>query len=179
VIRPRSTLPPNGLRAPTQLPLPADCWVVCAGNPGGPGVFICSARRGAAEDFDLIGRSADVSGIAGELQAMSSVPLAVPDDPDFAIARGAALDAATGPLSYPVGDATMSAPVAPTGQLSPRAGDPTMASPAAPTTEAFTGAEDATRAAAAESGPQLAYSMEDSDSELLPMEYGDDEDEEL
>jgi hypothetical protein len=38
--------------------------------------------------------------------AMSSLPVAVPDDPDFAIARGAALDAATGRLSYPAGDAT-------------------------------------------------------------------------
>ena len=136
-------------------------------------------QPGATEGVYLIGKSADVSGIAGELQAMSALPLAVPDDPDFAIARGAALDAATGPLSYPAGDATMSAPVAPTGRLSPPAGDPTMASPAAPMTEAFTGAEDATRAAATESGPQLAYSMEDYDSELLPMEYGDDEDEEL
>ena len=109
--------------------------------------------------------------------ALSSLPLAVPDDPDFAIARGAALDAATGRLSYPAGDATALAPVPPTGRFSSPPGDPTMASAAAPMTEAFTGAEDATRAAAME--PQLAYSMEDDDSDLLPMEYGGDDDEEL
>ena len=111
--------------------------------------------------------------------AMSSLPVAAPDDPDFAIARGAALDAATGRLSYPAGDATALAPVAPTGRFSSSAGDPTTASRAAPMTEAFTGAEDATRAATMESGPQLAYSLEDDDSELLPMEYGGDDDEEL
>jgi hypothetical protein len=111
--------------------------------------------------------------------AMSSLPVAVPDDPDFAIARGAALDAATGRLSYPAGDATALAPMAPTDRFSSPAGDPTTASPAAPMTEAFTGAEYATRAAAMESGPQLAYSMEDDDSELLPLEYGGDDDEEL
>ena len=109
--------------------------------------------------------------------AMSSLPLAVPGDPDFAIARGAALDAATGRLSYPAGDATALAPVAPTGRFSSPTGDPTMASSAPPMTEAFTGDEVATRAAASES--QLAYSMEDDDSELLPMEYGGDDDEEL
>jgi hypothetical protein len=99
--------------------------------------------------------------------AMSSLPLAVPDDPDFAIARGAALDAATGRLSYPAGDATALAPVPPTGRFSSPGGGPTMASAAAPMTEAFTGAEGATRAAAME--PQLAYSMDDDDSELLPL----------
>jgi hypothetical protein len=101
--------------------------------------------------------------------AMSSLPLAVPDDPDLAIARGAALDAATGRLSYPAGDATALAPVPPTGRFFSPGGDPTMASAAAPMTEAIPGAEDATRAAAMESGPQLAYSMEDDDSELLPL----------
>ena len=109
--------------------------------------------------------------------AMASLPLAVPDDPDFAIARGAALDAATGRLSYPAGDATALAPVPPTGPLSPQAGEDTMASAAAPMTEAFSESEVATRVAASE--PQLAYSMEDDDSELLPMEYGGDDDEEL
>jgi hypothetical protein len=108
--------------------------------------------------------------------AMSSLPVAAPDDPDFAIARGAALDAATGRLSYPAVDATALAPVSPTDRFSSSAGDPTTASRAAPMTEAFTGAEDATRAAAMESGPQLAYSLEDDDSELLPMEYGGDDD---
>src|SRR3984893_5659472 len=112
--------------------------------------------------------------------AMSSLPLAVPGDPGLAVARGAALDAATGRgaaldaatgrLSYPAGDATALAPV-------PPGGDPTMASAPAPMTEAFTGDEVATRAAASES--QLAYSMEDDDSELLPMEYGGDDDDEL
>ncbi|MDT5346543.1 MAG: hypothetical protein QOE52_5727, partial [Mycobacterium sp.] len=140
-------------------------------------------QPGAAQDVYLIGKSsADVSGITRELQAASSLPLAVPDDPDFAIARGAALDAATSQLSYPAGDATTAAPVAPTGRLSYPAGDATTAAPVAPMTGAFTGAEDVTRhaPAATESGPQLAYSMEDYDSELLPMEYGDgDEYEEL
>ncbi len=108
--------------------------------------------------------------------AMSSLPLAVPDDPDFAVARGAALDAATGRLSYPAGDATTLAPVPPTGSFSSTTGEETMLSAAAPMTEAFTGDEVATRAAAMES--QLAYSMEDDDSELLPMEYGGDDDDE-
>ncbi len=102
-------------------------------------------QPGAAEDVYLIGKPADVSGITRELQAASSLPLALPDDPDFAIARGAALDAATGRLSYPAGDATALAPVAPTGPLSYPAGDPTTASPTAPMTGAFTGAEAATR----------------------------------
>jgi len=109
--------------------------------------------------------------------AMASLPLAVSGDPEFAVARGAALDAATGRLSYPAGDATALAPVPPTGPLSSPAGEETMASAAAPMTAAFTGAEDATRVAAME--PQLAYSLEDDDSELLPMEYGGDDDEEL
>ncbi|HXD24606.1 MAG TPA: hypothetical protein VN609_01650, partial [Propionibacteriaceae bacterium] len=77
--------------------------------------------------------------------AMASLPLAVPDDPEFAVARGAALDAATGRLSYPAGDATALAPVQPTGPLSSPAGEETMASAAGPMTERTLAAEDATR----------------------------------
>ncbi|MGB9248498.1 MAG: hypothetical protein WCC28_01760, partial [Mycobacterium sp.] len=109
--------------------------------------------------------------------AMSSLPLAVPDDPAFATARGAALDASTGRLSYPAGDATALAHVPPTGRFSSPGGDPTMASAAAPMTEGIPDAEEATRVAAMES--QLAYSLEDDEAELLPMEYGGDDDEEL
>jgi hypothetical protein len=162
-----------------------------------------SDQRGANQ----LRQALDESGVQNvavlsESEAASYPPLAVPGDPEFGIARGAALGAATGQLPYPASDATMAAPAAPTGQLPYPAGDPTMAAPAAPTgqlpypagdpttaapaapmTEAFSEAEVATRnapAAAGESGAQLAYSMENYESELLPMEYGgEDEVEEL
>ena len=109
--------------------------------------------------------------------AMSSLPLAVPDDPDFAVARGAALDAATGRLSYPAGDATTLAPVPPTGSVFLAARRPNHG--------VSCSADDRRRSRVTRSrrGPrlsesQLAYSMEDDDSELLPMEYGGDDDDE-
>ena len=83
------------------------------------------------------------------------------------------------PAFLPAGDPTTAAPAEPPTQLSYAAGDATMAAPAA---GGFAGAEDETRnaPAAAESDAQLAYSMENGDSELLPMEYGgEDEAEEL
>ena len=85
-------LPPNGLRAPTRLALPADCWIVCA-------------TTGSAEDVYLIGKLADVSGIAESSRQRLLCGLRCRDDPDFAIARGAAMaaEAATGGLSYPAG----------------------------------------------------------------------------
>ena len=119
----------------------------------------------------------------------SSLTLAVPDDPDFAIARGAAMaaGAATGRLAYPVGDATMAAPAAPDATMvAPAAPDATMAAyavpdatmtaSAAPMTQGFTSDDALTRDAhaATDSGGQLAYSMENDQSEMLPMEYGGD-----
>ncbi|MGC2655564.1 MAG: hypothetical protein WA317_18635, partial [Mycobacterium sp.] len=186
----------------------------------------------AADSVYLISSSSDAAAIARELAATSSLPLAVPEDPDFAIARGAALEAVTarltyppagagarpaptGRLAYPAGDATMAAPAVATGQIPYPAGDPnappaatsrlaypagdaTMAAAAMPTgrfsypdgdattvaplgpigdeTAAFDGAT-ANAPAATGSGPELAYSQEEYDPELLPVEYdGDDDD---
>ena len=83
----------------------------------------------AADSIYLISSSSDAAAIARQLNATSSLPLAVPDNPDFAIARGAALEAVTARLSYP--SAVAGAPAASTGQLAFPAGDATMAAPAA------------------------------------------------
>ena len=166
------------------------------------GTRVCWSDQGRADRLRQVLDDSGVHNVAvlSESEATSSLPLAAPGDPDFATARGAALDAATGRLSYSAGDATTAAPAAPTQlsylagdattaapaepptQLSYPVGDATMAAPAGPATGGFAGAEDATRnaPAAGDSGAQLAYSMENDDSELLPMEYGgEDEADEL
>ncbi|MBV9352936.1 MAG: hypothetical protein JOZ23_15585, partial [Mycobacterium sp.] len=136
---------------------------------------------------------------AEELRGTSSLPLEVTDDPDFALARGAAMAADAATMAMPAGDSTMLAPAATMAAPAPDAtmaapeadatmadfsvpaGDATMAAAAAPLTEAGMAAGDMTTdvPAATGSAPQLAYSMEEYNPELLPMEYeeGDDEDE--
>ncbi len=90
-------------------------------------------QSAAAEEVYLVGSATDLTGIAQQLQETSALPVAVPDDPDFAIARGAALAGVTTAFGYPVADVTTAAPAfAPdaTTAAPAFAPDATMAAPA-------------------------------------------------
>jgi hypothetical protein len=138
---------------------------------------------GGADGVYVIGTSSDATAVVDELRARSSLPLEVPDDPEFAIARGAAMAAETAGMSdlaMPAGEPTMAAPAATLAAgeatmagLSMPTEEPTMAAAAAPMTEAAMTAGELTtnEPAATGSTPQLAYAMEDYDSQLLPMDY--------
>ncbi|WP_197496522.1 hypothetical protein, partial [Mycobacterium sp. 1274761.0] len=112
----------------------------------------------------LVGQRLDLDSIAAELHSM--MPVEVPPDPGFAIARGAAQTAGDGGVAAagaatqmaPAADATaMGLAAAEATQMAPAAGDATQMAPAA---------ADATQAAPAAEGvvgPLLAYSQEEPD----------------
>src|SRR5882757_1858538 len=101
----------------------------------------------------LVSNREDIESVAAGIREQSPVPVELPTDASFAIARGAAKTVGWA-LVDPAGPATQLAPAAPATQLAP------VVNPAA---DAVTGLR-----AAAE--PQLAYSMADPDP--LPMEMG-------
>jgi hypothetical protein len=111
----------------------------------------------ASSDVFLVGGSADLTGVADQLRD-ATMRVQIPEDPTFALARGAAIAAA--PL---VGDATAMAPaVGLTGDATAivpagLGGDATAIVPA--------GLGDPNAA-----DQQLAYSMAEDDAELLPGE---------
>ncbi|WP_144206020.1 hypothetical protein [Mycobacterium tilburgii] len=106
----------------------------------------------APSDVYLVGAYPDLAGVADQLSDATK-RVQVPEDPTFALARGAALAAA--PVS---GDATAMA------QAAGRTGDETaMASTAGLAGFGDPGAAD----------QQLAYSMADDDDDLLPDEFDD------
>ncbi|WP_231639814.1 hypothetical protein [Mycobacterium sp. Marseille-P9652] len=113
----------------------------------------------ASGDLYVVGASPDLAAVADQLRGASTMRVEIPEDPTFALARGAALAAA--PEGAPAGDATALAPalgdataMAPAAGL---AGDATTMAPAA----GLTGDETAFAPAAdpAASDQQLAYSM--------------------
>ena len=98
----------------------------------------------------LVSHRDDLESVAAGIQN-SPVPVDLPTDASFAIARGAAQTAAWAAVD-PAGPATQLAPASAATQLAP-----------------VTSASDAQTGLAAAAGPQLAYSMADPD----PAEYGD------
>jgi hypothetical protein len=131
----------------------------------------------APSDMFLVGGSADLTGVADQLRD-ATMRVQIPEDPTFALARGAAIAAA--PLT---GDSTAMAPaVGLTGDATAMApavgltGDATAMAPAV----GLTG--DATAIVPAEFGhpdaadQQLAYSMADEDADLLPGEVDEFDD---
>jgi hypothetical protein len=129
-------------------------------NGAGP-IAACSAllerlreERGAAEDVYLVGTSTDMTAVADQLRGASPVPLEIPEQPNFAIARGAAMAATSvaGPLGETVAPRPASAAVAHLGPL-----------------EAQMAASSAATQMSPHMGSQLAYSMT-SDSGPLSIE---------
>jgi len=57
------------------------------------------AEHGAAGDVYLMGTSADLTNVADQLRTRSSLRVEVPEDPTFALARGAAMAAETSPMT--------------------------------------------------------------------------------
>jgi hypothetical protein len=125
-----------------------------------------SDQPGAPQDVYLVGASSNLTRVADQLRDASTMRVEIPDDPTFALARGAALAAV--PVAAAAGDATAMAPAV------ALTGDETAMAPAA----GLTGDETAFAPAAEPAGeePQLAYSMAD-EGEPLGMdefdEYGD------
>jgi len=112
-------------------------------------------QPGPPRDVYLVGTSADLTtsdltGVADQLRDASTMRVEIPDDPTFALARGAAMAAAP--------DAARAAPAL--------TGDATAMLPGADETVIAPAAEFAQPNA---EEPQLAYSMA-GDSELLPVE---------
>jgi hypothetical protein len=118
----------------------------------------------APSDVYLVGASSDLTGVADQLRD-ATMRVQIPEDPTFALARGAAIAAA--PLAP---DATAMAPAV------GLTGDETAIVPAA----GLTG--DETAIVPAEFGDpnaadqQLAYSMAEDDADLLPGEVDEFED---
>jgi hypothetical protein len=107
----------------------------------------------------LVGQRLDLDSVAAEL--VSTMPVEVPPDPGFAIARGAAQTADD--AGFPAGAAT---------QMAPASGDATQMAPAADATQMGPAAADATEMAAttdpAVVGPLLAYSQDEPDYYEMP-----------
>jgi hypothetical protein len=131
----------------------------------------------APSDVYLVGASSDLTGVADQLRD-ATMRVQIPEDPTFALARGAAIAAA--PLAA---DATAMAPaVGLTGDataMAPAAGLPGDATAIVPTA-GLTG--DATAIVPAEFGDpdaadqQLAYSLAEDDADLLPGEVDEFDD---
>ncbi|BBX40260.1 hypothetical protein [Mycobacterium simiae] len=118
----------------------------------------------APSDVYLVGAGPDLAGVAGQLSD-ATTRVRIPEDPTFALARGAALAAA--PVS---GDATAMAPAA------ALTGDETAMAPAA----GLTGDETAMAPAGFDdpgaADQQLAYSLADDADDLLPGELDEFDD---
>ncbi|BBY22898.1 hypothetical protein [Mycobacterium stomatepiae] len=105
----------------------------------------------APNDVFLVGASSDLTGVADQLRD-ATMRVQIPEDPTFALARGAAIAAAP-----PTGDSTAMAPAV------GLAGDATAMAPA--------GFGDPPPA-----DEQLAYSLAEDDDELLPGEFDEFDD---
>ncbi len=146
-------------------------------------------QAGTMGDLYLVGSSAELTtSLANQLRDTSTMRVVTPEDPTFAMARGAALSAWPATMSQAAlltGDATAMSPAA---RLT---GDATAMSPAAQLTAETMGfapeeqlagfatgfAPTAAVAGAPAEEPQLAYSLADDGDELLPVEmdeYDDD-----
>ncbi|MGZ4527920.1 MAG: hypothetical protein ACXVX7_16090 [Mycobacterium sp.] len=123
-------------------------------------------------DLYLLGASPNLDAVADQLRDASTMRVEIPDDPTFALARGAALAAA--PEAAPaLADATALAPaLGDATALAPVVGDATALAPAV----GLTGDETAFAPAAEVAGeePQLAYSMADEGQPLDMEEFGPD-----
>lgn len=115
----------------------------------------------------LAGQRDDLESVAAGIHERSSIPVEVPTDVRFAIARGAALSAS--PVgSDPSAPPTLWRPVYPSGpatQLAPAAGEATALAPAVTPSAA----DDVTGLGSV-LGPQLAYSTAEDDDEPWPIE---------
>ncbi|MCZ8382245.1 hypothetical protein O6P37_25570 [Mycobacterium sp. CPCC 205372] len=131
-----------------------------------------SVPSGETVRIVLVGQRLDLESIAAELN--TTVPVEVPPDAGYAIARGAAQTASDSGL--PAGAATMMAPAAVEAtQMAPVAGDATQMAPVAgdatqmaPVAGAATQMAPVTDSAAV--GPQLAYSEEGPAEYEVPFE---------
>lgn len=131
-----------------------------------------SVPSGETVRIVLVGQRLDLESIAAELN--TTVPVEVPPDAGYAIARGAAQTASDSGL--PTGAATMMAPAAVEAtQMAPAVGDATQMAPVAgdatqmaPVAGAATQMAPATDSAAV--GPQLAYSEEGPAEYEVPFE---------
>jgi hypothetical protein len=118
-------------------------------------------------DIYLVGASSDLNSVADQIREASTMRVEIPDDPIFALARGAAM-AAVPQAVLSAGDATAMAPAV---ELT---GDETAMAPAA----GLTGDQTAFAPAAEPAGEeqQLAYSMADEGEPLGADEFGDEYD---
>jgi hypothetical protein len=118
-------------------------------------------------DIYLVGASSDLNSVADQIREASTTRVEIPDDPTFALARGAAIAAMPGAL-LSAGDATaMALAVGLTG-------DTTAMAPAVGLTGDETAFAPAAEPAAEEQ--QLAYSMADEGEPLGADEFGDEYD---
>ena len=151
-----------------------------AGGPGGSGgsgdqdtatFDTLMARLGdqpnVPGDIYLVGASSDLNSVADQIREASTIRVEIPDDPTFALARGAAIAAVPGALSS-AGDATAMAPAV------GLTGDETAMAPAAGLTGDDTAFAPAAEPAAEEQ--QLAYSMADEGEPYGTDEFGDEYD---
>jgi hypothetical protein len=121
-----------------------------------------SVPSGETVRIVLVGQRLDLESIAAELN--TTVPVEVPPDAGYAIARGAAQTASDS--GFPAGAATMMAPAAVEAtQMAPAVGDATQM---APVVGAATQMAPVTDSAAV--GPQLAYSEEGPAEYEVPFE---------
>jgi hypothetical protein len=119
----------------------------------------------APRDIYLVGASSDLSRVADHIRAASTMRVEIPDDPTFALARGAAM-AAVPRAALSAGDATAMAPAV------GLTGDATAMAPAAGLTGDETAFAPAAEPAAEEQ--QLAYSMADEGEPFGMDEFGDE-----
>jgi hypothetical protein len=119
----------------------------------------------APGDIYLVGTSSDLNSVADQIREASTMRVEIPDDPTFALARGAAMAAV--PLAVlSAGDAAAMAPAV------GLTGDETAMAPAV----GLTGDETAFAPAAEPAGAeqQLAYSMADEGEPFGADEFGDE-----
>jgi hypothetical protein len=118
-------------------------------------------------DIYLVGASSDLNSVADQIREASTMRVEIPDDPTFALARGAAMAAV--PLAVlSAGDATAMAPAV------GLTGDETAMAPAAGLTGDETAFVPTAEPAAEEQ--QLAYSMADEGEPFGADESGDEYD---
>ncbi|GKU44809.1 hypothetical protein NJB14194_14340, partial [Mycobacterium montefiorense] len=118
----------------------------------------------ATSDVYLVGDSSDLTGVADQLRD-ATMRVQIPEDPTFALARGAAIAAAP-----PTGDSTAMAPAV------GLTGDATAMAPAAGLTGDETAMVPAGFGDPLPADEQLAYSMTEDDADLLEGEFDEFDD---
>jgi hypothetical protein len=119
----------------------------------------------APGDIYLVGASSDLNSVADQIRGASTMRVEIPDDPTFALARGAAM-AAVPQAVLAAGDATAMAPAV------GFTGDETAMAPAAGLTGDETAFAPAAEPPAEEQ--QLAYSMAEEGEPFGADEFGDE-----